>query len=135
MGFEHVIPEFCKRIFDQENPFKIFGGSDTRAFCYIDDAVEASVAIMRENSCNGEVIHVGNSKEEIPITQLAEMTLQIGKSNAKLKIEKAPEGSVKRRCPNTNKLKNLTGFEAQIDLNKGLKKSLEWYLEAYSKQL
>lgn len=134
MGFEHVIPEFCKRIFDQENPFKIFGGSDTRAFCYIDDAVEASVAIMRENSCNGEVMHVGNSKEEIPITQLAEMTLQLGESDAKLKIEKAPEGSVKRRCPNTNKLKTLTGFEAQIDLNEGLKKSLDWYLEAYSKQ-
>ena len=69
MGFEHVLPEFCKRIANKENPFKIFGGTETRAFCYVDDAVEATVAVMRSEKCNTEVIHVGNSKEEITIKE------------------------------------------------------------------
>ena len=77
MGFEHVIPEFCKRIYNNEKPFKIFGGSDTRAFCYIDDAVEATVKVMRNTNCNNEIIHIGNSKEEIKIKNLALMILQL----------------------------------------------------------
>ena len=134
MGFEHVIPEFCKRIFDNESPFKIFGGDNTRAFCYIDDAVKATVAIMRNSSCNGEVIHVGNSKEEVAISDLAKLMLEIDNKNTELKIENAPDGSVKRRCPDTSKLKDKTGFEAQISLKEGVSKSMEWYLNEYKKQ-
>jgi len=131
MGFEHVIPEFCKRIYNQENPFTVFGGDETRAFCYIDDAVEASILVMRKEECNGQVIHVGNSKEEITIIELAEKMLQLSSSEVSIQIEKGPAGSVKRRCPNTGKLKRLTGFEAQVHLLDGLKISIEWYMSAY----
>jgi len=131
MGFEHVIPEFCKRIYNQENPFTVFGGDETRAFCYIDDAVEASILVMRKEECNGQVIHVGNSKEEITIIELAEKMLQLSSSEASIQIKKGPAGSVKRRCPNTAKLKRLTGFEAKVDLLEGLKISIDWYMLAY----
>jgi len=134
MGFEHVIPEFCKRIFDNEAPFKIFGGDNTRAFCYIDDAVQATVAVMRNASCNGEVIHVGNSKEEVAIADLAKLMLDIAGKNTALKIENAPDGSVQRRCPDTTKLHKTTGFEAHISLKEGVAKSMEWYLNEFSKQ-
>ena len=134
MGFEHVIPEFCKRIYDNEKPFKVFGGEDTRAFCFIDDAVEATVKVMRNSSCDNEVLHIGNSKEEIKITELALKIIELSGSDAKLKIEEAPAGSVKRRCPNTTKLHEFTGFDAETSLNVGVKKSLDWYLEAYAKR-
>jgi nucleoside-diphosphate-sugar epimerase len=36
-------------------------------------------------------------------------------------------GSVERRCPNTNKLRLLAGFEAQVGLQEGLQTTMEWY--------
>ncbi len=132
MGFEHVLPEFCKRIANKENPFKIFGGTETRAFCYVDDAVEATVAVMRSEKCNTEVIHVGNSKEEITIKELAEKLFTVADYKCDFDIQPAPEGSVNRRCPDTTKLKELTGFEAKINLKEGLKKTLDWYLKKYT---
>jgi UDP-glucose 4-epimerase/UDP-glucuronate decarboxylase len=42
MGKMHVIPEFIARILARENPFRIYGGQETRAFCYVEDAVEAT---------------------------------------------------------------------------------------------
>ena len=61
MGDKHVIPEFIARIEKGENPFRIYGGSETRAFCYVDDAVEATYRVAAASSCGNEVIHIGNS--------------------------------------------------------------------------
>ncbi len=132
MGFEHVLPEFCKRIFDKQNPFKIFGGSETRAFCYVDDAIEATAAVMNSQKCDGEIVHIGKSDEEISIKDIAEKLCRIANFDCEFEIEAAPSGSVNRRCPDTTKLKLLTGFEAKINLETGLKKTLDWYLKKYS---
>ena len=98
----------------------------------MDDAVEATVAVMRSEKCNTEVIHVGNSKEEITIKELAEKLFTVADYKCDFDIQPAPEGSVNRRCPDTTKLKELTGFEAKINLKEGLKKTLDWYLKKYT---
>jgi len=127
MGHEHVIPEFCTRIHRKEDPFKIFGGKETRAFCYIDDAIRATKLVMESKRTNGEIVHIGNDKEEITIMDLVKRMFKIAGFHPKLDIKAAPPGSVKRRCPNIDKLKKLTGFESKIDLDIGLKRTFEWY--------
>jgi nucleoside-diphosphate-sugar epimerase len=129
MGFDHVIPEFCKRIYNQENPFSIFGGNDTRAFCYVLDGVKATVAVMETNETDKQIIHVGNSNEEIKIIDMAKLLLKIANYNVGITIKDAPEGSVKRRCPDTEKLKSLTGFFSQVNLEHGLALTYKWYMQ------
>lgn len=127
MGNEHVIPEFCIRIKNKENPFKILGGEETRAFCYIDDAIKATRMVMESEKTNGEIIHIGNDKEEISMIELARKMFKIEGFYPELEIKPAPAGCVQRRCPDINKLRNLTGFEPQIKLDEGLKKTFGWY--------
>ena len=131
MGFDHVIPEFCKRIYLKENPFELFGGEETRAFCYIADAVEATILTMRSVETNQEIIHIGNSLEEIRIVDLAALLIRINKFDTSLKINPAPEGSVNRRCPDTKKLNECTGFIPKINLHEGLLLTLTWYNNKY----
>jgi nucleoside-diphosphate-sugar epimerase len=131
MGFDHVIPEFCKRVFDKANPFTVYGGEETRAFCYVLDGVMASVAVMISDKTNGQIVHIGNSSEEIKISDLASTLLKILGYEAELDIKEAPKGSVKRRLPNTDKLKLLTGFSAKIPLKEGLKLTGEWYMKKF----
>ncbi|GHV60292.1 nucleoside-diphosphate sugar epimerase [Campylobacterota bacterium] len=132
MGFDHVIPEFCKRIYEKTDPFPIFGGDETRAFCYVLDGVEATVAVMNSDKTNSQIVHIGNSKEEIKISDMASLLLEINNYNVNIDIKNAPEGSVKRRCPNTDKLFALTGASARITLVEGLKLTNDWYMKTYA---
>lgn len=129
MGNDHVIPEFLKRIIKKEEPFKIFGADNTRSFCYIDDTIRATQLIMESDKTNGEIIHIGNNKEEISILDLAKKMFDLFDFHPKLEIHEAPKGSVLRRLPDLTKIKNLIGFEAEISLDEGLKRTMEWYRE------
>jgi len=71
MGSEHVIPQFIERIVKKENPYKIFGGQQTRTFCYIDDAIKATQMVMETRKTDGKTIHIGRSGAEIKIIDLA----------------------------------------------------------------
>lgn len=131
MGFEHVLPEFFKRVHDKVNPFPIFGGQETRAFCAVEDAVRATEAVMLSDKCDGEIIHIGNSAQEIKILDLLALVFDVANFHPAVEVRPAPAGSVARRCPNTRKLFSLTGFEAKISLEEALPKMYSWYEKKY----
>lgn len=127
MGHEHVIPEFCKRIIEKENPFNVFGGEQTRAFCFVSDAVEATWLSATGKKTFQQVINIGNSKEEIKIIDLAKMIFDTAGKKPKIKEKQAKKGSIMRRCPDTSKLEKLTGFTPKVFLKEGLKITFNWY--------
>jgi len=127
MGTKHVIPEFFLRLFARETPFRIFGGNETRAFCYIGDAVEATHKVADTPECVGEIVHIGNANEEIAIEKLAIMMMDLTGERFPILEQGRRASSVGRRCPNTEKLKRLTGFEAKTGLREGLQTTLAWY--------
>ncbi len=126
MGYDHVIPQFIKRIVKKQNPFKIFGYNETRAFCYISDAIKATQMVMESSKTKGDIINIGRSDEEIKIRDLAKKLFKIAGVDPKIEIEPSPEGSALRRCPDTRKLKNL-GFAPEVPLEDGLKICYDWY--------
>ena len=130
MGFDHVIPQFIERIVKKEYPFKIYGGQETRSFCYMDDAIKATQLVMESSKTNGKTIHIGKSDEEIKIIDMAKKLFEIANVNPKIDILPAPEGSVKRRCPNITKLQNI-GFKPEISLEEGLKRCYNWYKDKF----
>ena len=130
MGFEHVIPQFIERILKEEFPFKIYGGEETRSFCYINDVLESIIKIMESEESNGEIYNVGNDDEEIKITDLAKKLFETAEIDANVEILSAPKGSVSRRCPDITKLK-LLGYEKQTNLEEGLKYTFDWYKNHY----
>ena len=131
MGFEHVLPEFIKRIYDRKNPFDVFGGQETRAFCDVRDGVRATEAVMLSEKCNGEIVHIGKSDEEIKIIDLLTKLLDIADYHPTINVLPAPDGCVMRRCPNTDKLYKLTGYRANISLDEGLPYIYKWYMQRY----
>lgn len=131
MHQEHVIPEFILRIVGKEDPFKIFGGKQTRAFCYINDFVEGLILIAQSPETKGEIINLGNDKEEITTEELAQKLFNLSGFYPCLETHPAPEGSVDRRCPDITKARTLLGYEPQCSLDKGLEMTYKWYLWRY----
>ena len=134
MGFDHVLPEFFKRVHDRIDPFPIYGGEETRAFCAVEDGVRATEAVMLEQKCDGEIIHIGNSAEEIKIIDLLKLVLEIADFHPAIEIKPAPRGCVMRRCPNTEKLFRLTGYRARIPLREALPKMYNYYERIYKER-
>ncbi len=130
MGNEHVIPQFVARLGALKKSgggsFPIQGdGSETRAFCYIDDAVEGIVRIA-EKGKSGELYHLGNP-EEVTIADLAKQMADAMGVRIELQAGQKTEGSTNRRCPDIAKLRAL-GYEPRVALTEGLAKTceLEW---------
>jgi len=135
MGNKHVIPEFIMRIASGEDPFTLNGQSETRAFCYVEDAVEATFQVADHSICAGEIIHIGNSSEEITIGNLAKLVMREMDIDRKIDDLGRISGSVSRRCPNTSKLKELTGFNSKVSLKNGIKRTTTWYLKTLSRSI
>src|SRR5439155_14726227 len=119
MGTKHVIPEFILRAHQRENPFAIYGGGETRAFCHVDDAVAATHQVAVTPACDQQIIHVGNATQEIRIDKLAELLLSLMNVQVPVEERGRRSASVSRRCPDTSKLRQLTNFQTKINLRQG----------------
>ena len=91
----------------------------TRAFCYIDDAVEGTLLAAQHP---GEVVNVGND-EEVRIGDLAHM---IQGDTISLVVSGARQGDPLRRCPDLTKLRAL-GYAPKVSLAEGLARTRAWW--------
>lgn len=131
MGFKHVVPEIIMRMLNNESPFNVYGATETRAFCYVDDAVNATFKVASSSQTNQEIIHIGDQNGEVNILELAKRIKGILKKDVNLIPLEGLPGSVQRRCPDTSKLRALTDFKISTNLDEGLKKSVDWYKEYF----
>ena len=132
MGHEHVIPQFISRALKKENPFNIYGSEETRAFCFIEDAIRATYLVMESKKTNMEILNIG-TMQELKLKELAKKVIILAGYNPKIKVNKAPKGSVRRRCPDIAKIKKLTDYSPVVGIDEGLRKTFAWYSKNLSK--
>lgn len=127
MGADHVIPEMALRAIRGEDPFLVRGADQYRAFCHVDDAVEAMLRLMATPRAFGEIVHIGDDTAETNILDLAKLVLRMAQVSPEIQPAPAPPGSVDRRCPDLTWLRNLTGYEPAVGLEDGVGRTFEWY--------
>ncbi|MDZ7332146.1 MAG: SDR family oxidoreductase [candidate division KSB1 bacterium] len=119
-----AIPTFIPQALKNE-PITIFGdGSQTRSFCYVDDLVEGIYRLLISDI--HEPVNIGNP-QEMTIKQMAEVILKVTGSKSKLIYKPLPIDDPKVRQPNITRARTLLGWEPKIDLEQGLKKTIEWF--------
>ena len=127
MGVDHVIPELSLRALAREDPFKVYGPEQRRAFCHVADAIEAMTRLMTARGASGWIVNIGNDAEETSIERLLGLVLRTAGWAPTIERLPAPAGSVPRRCPDISRLRALTGFAPKIDLESGVRQTFEWY--------
>ncbi|MDZ5447624.1 NAD-dependent epimerase/dehydratase family protein [Micromonospora sp. 4G57] len=130
MGADHVIPEMALRALRGEDPFRVWGADQYRAFCHVDDAVEAVLRLMATPAAEGQIVHIGNDSEQTNIADLAKIVLRLAGVTPTVQPLPAPSRSVHRRCPDLTRLRRLTGFEPTVPLEEGVRRTFEWYRTA-----
>jgi GDP-L-fucose synthase len=105
-------------------------GKVSREFLYAPDCAEA-IGMAIEKDVSPSPINIGTGKE-IKICELAkEIAEQMGFDGKILYDPKKPDGQP-RRCLDTDKAKDLLGFEAKTGFNQGIKETIEWFLKTRS---
>ena len=125
MGDKHIVPDFLTRL--ARGVAELYGHADTRAFLYIDDAVEASILVGEREQTAGQVINVGGEQELTMLELAKHMMRLVDRDPDSIQLHPSPAGSVKRRLPSIEKLKALTGFEARWSLDAGLLEAIRFY--------
>jgi len=128
MGWQHVVPEIMMRLQKGENPLRVFSPSHTRAFCYVADAVRATVACMESPEADGGTFNIGNDLEELSVRDLAGKIMGAVKIVVPTLEEEAAHDPVKRRCPDLSRIRSTLGFEPVVSLQEGLAQTAAWYL-------
>ena len=90
--------------------------------------------LMASPAAAGQLVHIGNDREETVIGDLAKLVLRVVGAGPELDPRPAPAGSVARRCPDLTRLRALTGYEPQVPLEEGVRRTFAWYRDNWAEQ-
>jgi UDP-glucuronate decarboxylase len=107
----------------------IYGdGSQTRAFCYVDDLIDGFLAMMAAEDDVTGPINLGNP-QEIPILVLAESIIALTRSRSRIVRRPLPQDDPTQRCPDITRARQLLGWEPRISLDDGLRRTISYFEE------
>ena len=104
-------------------------GSQIRAWCYVDDLVDALLLVLERPEAVGEVFNVGNQRSVVTIFDLASRIRRLMGANVEIKFRPLHYTDVEMRIPNVDKARKLLGWEPKVDLDEGLVRTIAWYRE------
>jgi UDP-glucuronate decarboxylase len=114
-------------------PLAIHGdGSQTRAFCYVDDLIEAFVRFMATPDDVTGPLNLGNP-EEFTMIELAELVLELTGSKSELRYGPLRVDDPTHRCPNIDLAKKTLDWQPKTKLADGLRKTIEYFDEILSR--
>lgn len=127
-----VIPNFMKQALLGED-LTIYGnGLQTRSFCYVSDETDGFIRLAKSDE--HLPVNIGNPGE-FTILECAKRVIAVTGSKSKLRYEAMPQDDPKQRRPDISKAKALLGWEPKIDLESGLRLSLEYFRKAVAEEV
>ncbi|MBY0329828.1 MAG: SDR family oxidoreductase [Acetobacteraceae bacterium] len=101
-------------------------GSQTRAFCYVDDLIEGFVRLMASDDSVTGPVNLGNP-HEISVRELAEHVLRLTASKSRLVFQPLPQDDPLQRCPDIGLARRTLGWEPKVPLDEGLRRTIAYF--------
>jgi UDP-glucose 4-epimerase len=102
-------------------------GAQIRAWCYVDDMVEAVRLCLEHPRAVGQSFNVGNPRSAVTIFDLAQRIKRITSCPGEIVFAPLEYVDVELRIPNVEKARDEIGFEAGVELDDGLERTIAWY--------
>ncbi len=102
-------------------------GDQIRSWCFIDDIVRGILLSLSRPEAVGQSFNIGNPRSTITIYQLARLIVRLSGSASELSFVEWDFPDVELRIPDVRKAEHLLGFRAEVDLEDGLLRTLDWY--------
>jgi UDP-glucose 4-epimerase len=127
-----VVARFIRRATSGE-ALEIYGdGSQTRDYIYIGDLIRAIKLSVTTEGVGGETFQIATNAETT-VRELTDRLLpalaKAGVKDVEVRYTDARRGEVRRNFADTSKAKRLLGWQAEMDLEEGLRRTVEWFME------
>jgi UDP-glucose 4-epimerase len=124
---EGAMTTFIRRALNNEDLLIHGDGNQIRAWCYIDDFIEGLMTAIAHPAAVGESFNIGNARAVITVYGLAQTVLRVVGGSSKIKFVSRSGVDVELRVPGVEKAKRIIGFEAQTDLEEGIRLTAHYY--------
>jgi len=124
-----ALPNFVHQALSGQ-PITVYGdGKQTRSFCYVSDLIEGVYRLMQ--SSEHEPTNIGNPRE-ITILEFAERIRALLGASTPIVFQPLPQDDPKQRCPDISKAKRLLQWEPKVNLEEGLRLTLDYFKKQYA---
>ncbi len=120
-----VIPRFVDRILAGKRPIIYGDGEQTRDFVFVGDVVAANLKAA-ESEARSVSLNVATGRR-ISLNELAVMINELAGAQLKPVYEPAREGEIRHSEALVERARETIGFEAQVPIREGLKRTIEWF--------
>jgi len=127
-----VVSNFMKQALRGEDLTVYGDGNQTRSFCYVSDEIDGFLRLSKSNE--HLPVNIGNPNE-FTILECAQLVLKVSGSKSKIRYEPLPQDDPKQRQPDITKARQLLGWEPKVDLETGLRLSLDYFRKAIAEQV
>jgi UDP-glucuronate decarboxylase len=121
-----VVSNFIVQALKNEDITLYGDGSQTRAFCYVEDLVDGLIRLMATASDFTGPINIGNP-HEIPVRELAERIISLTNSRSKIVHRSLPQDDPMQRCPDITLATKVLGWEPKVPLDEGLRRTIAYF--------
>jgi UDP-glucuronate decarboxylase len=105
----------------------LFGdGSQTRAFCYVEDLVGGLIRLMATDDEVTGPVNIGNP-HEISVRELAERVIRLTGSRSRTVFRPLPQDDPTQRCPDIALARRILGWEPNVKLDEGLARTIGYF--------
>ena len=132
-NFSRLVPEATVAAIERRAPVIRSDGTPQRDFLYVEDAVEAYLAIcdlLDEGRAGGEAFNAGPG-EPRSVLEVAELICELAGTGVAPEVRGSgtPGGEIDRQWVDATKLRAAAGWEPKFDLEHGLRRTIAWYRE------
>ncbi len=123
-----VVSNFIVQALRNEDITLYGDGSQTRAFCFVDDLIDGFIRLMATGRDITGPMNVGNP-HEIPVRELAERVIRITGSSSRIVHRPLPQDDPLQRCPDIALARKVLGWQPTVELDTGLRRTAAYFAQ------
>jgi UDP-glucuronate decarboxylase len=108
-------------------------GSQTRAFCYVDDLIDGMIRLMNSDEDVTGPINIGNPVE-MSVRALAETVIRMSGAPSKIVYRPLPQDDPRQRCPDISRARDVLGWQPKVPLEVGLRRTIDAFRERLERE-
>jgi dTDP-glucose 4,6-dehydratase len=121
-----VVPSFIGSVLRGE-PLTVYGeGQQTRSFCFVTDLVEGIFRLLHSEEAGPQPVNIG-TEYEMTILDFGKLILELSGSDLPIEYRALPKDDPKSRRPDLTRARSVLGYEPQVELRDGLKRTIEFF--------
>jgi CDP-glucose 4,6-dehydratase len=133
LNLSRLVPEAALAAIEGRRPVIRSDGTLERDFLYVEDAVEAYLAVcalLEDGRGAGEAFNAGGDRPH-SVLEVVELTCRVAGTGVTPDIrgDGTPAGEISRQWVDSTKLRTMSGWQPRVGLDEGLRRTVEWYRE------